>query len=119
MTDAHAQNLAREFLDLWQKQVARALTDKDYVAAMLGMMQQLQKAGAGHDFAGFRPAAAHPAAAPVADDDQLARLTLRLAVCEQRLSELEAAQARRKTAAAGGSRKRPAKRAKPARPRVS
>lgn len=86
MTTNPYQTMAREFLDLWQKQMASIVSDKEFIAAMLDMVQTMQNPGK-H---GKKTAAADTANAPDADDGNMARLAFRLAMCERRIAELEA-----------------------------
>ena len=81
------QQLAKEFMDLWQKQISSVVSDKQFIQAMLEMFQSSQKP-ASHD----RPhesSAADPAHAPDAGDGVLAELAFRLAMCEKRIAVLE------------------------------
>src|SRR4051812_5381531 len=81
------QHLAKEFMDLWQKQVSSVISDKQFIQAMLEMFQSTYMPGH-HDRQ--RPAsAADPAHASDADPGLLAELAFRLAMCEKRLAALE------------------------------
>src|SRR5271170_4330842 len=85
MQNTAYQNLAKEFMDLWQKQVASVISDKQFIHAMLELFQSIQKPG--HD----QPtaAAAHPAHAADAEPGLLAEFAFRLGMCEKRLATLE------------------------------
>jgi len=80
------QQLAKEFMDLWQKQISAAISDKQFIQSMLGMFQSVKNPANEHT----RPStSAHASAAPDADHGVLAELAFRLAMCEKRLSALE------------------------------
>lgn len=80
-------HLAKDFLELWQKQMASVVSDKQFLHAMLEMIQTMQMPNAAK-----QPNAtttAHPADAPRAQHDERAQLAYRLAMCERRLAALE------------------------------
>ena len=80
------QQMAKDFMDLWQKQVASVVSDKQFIHAMLDMFQTMRMPN--HD--GKKPAATADASpAPDADHGLLAELAFRLAMCEKRLAALE------------------------------
>jgi len=80
------QNLAKEFMDLWQKQVAAVISDKQFIHAMLDLFQSIQTPG--HDQRNAA-APAHPAHTADAEPGLLAEFAFRLAMCEKRLAVLE------------------------------
>lgn len=86
MTANPYQDIAKEFLDLWQKQVTSAMGDKQFIHAMLELLQNMQA----KPNAKSTNAASHPANAPAAEHELFAELTFRLAMCEKRLAALEA-----------------------------
>jgi len=88
--------LARQFLDLWQRQVSLLAGEgglADAFALMVDLMAGRHEGGDSTDARGPAPAAAAPGDGGL-DRDQLAR---RLAACEARIDRLERqlAQARR------------------------
>ena len=109
------QAFASSFLDLWQEQIARAMSDTDFLQALMENMQQMQAGVFGYD-------AAHKnhfdvADAPQPEPDELADLQRRLAAAERKVIKLEATIERlreSKPAAAATKPRTPAKRAKPA-----
>jgi hypothetical protein len=108
MSTSPYQTLAREFLDLWQKQMASVVGDKEFIAAMLDMVQNLNTHNAHGTKA--KSAAANASDSADADDGNVARLAFRLAMCEQRLAALEAGA--KKPAGKPAAGKRPARRGK-------
>lgn len=84
--DTPYQKLAKDFMDLWQKQVASVVSDKQFIHAMLEMFQSMQAPGT---YGTAKPTASNPAHAADADHGLLAELAFRLAMCEQRLAALE------------------------------
>ena len=87
MTTAPYQQLAKEFMDLWQKQITSVISDKQFISAMLDMLQSAQPQA----YANKRNAntAANPSHAPDANGNVLAELAFRVAMCEKRLATLE------------------------------
>ena len=85
MQNTPYQHLAKEFMDLWQKQVATVISDKQFIHAMLELFQSIQTPG--HDKPNAAPA--HPAHAADAEPGLLAEFAFRLAMCEKRLAALE------------------------------
>lgn len=79
------QDVAREFLDLWQKQVASVMGDKQFIHAMLELLKNMQAKA--HD----KPAttASNPADTSSSEHGVLAELAFRLAMCEKRIAALE------------------------------
>jgi hypothetical protein len=93
--------MASAFLDLWQDQLTRSMTDRDFVRNMMDMMQRMQhdsmdafRSSPNAQARGQNTKNRHASAASGAGDDQLAQLAQRVADCEQRIRELEAALAR-------------------------
>src|SRR3954468_14706635 len=102
MQNSAYQQLAKDFMDLWQKQVSSVISDKQFIHAMLEMFQTMQMPG--HD---GKPTTAKPsnaAPAPDADHGLLAELAFRLAVCEKRLTALEQQQPAAKSGTAKSHR---------------
>src|SRR5690348_210319 len=85
--DTPYQKLAKDFMDLCQKQVSAVMSDKQFIHAMLEMFQSMQAQGA-NERKQATPAS-HPSHAADADHGLLAELAFRLAMCEQRLAALE------------------------------
>lgn len=84
MTDNPYQHMAKQFVDMWQKQLSDMLVDENFVASMVDMM---------HQSGGFPNANAAPFAnAPVSPDaanPAVGQLERRLASAEGRIAELE------------------------------
>ncbi len=87
MTDNPYQDIAKDFLNLWQKQMTSVMGDKQFIHAMLELFQNMQVKPNAKPTA----AASNAANAPAAEHGVLAELTFRLAMCEKRLAALEAA----------------------------
>ena len=85
MTNTGYQHLAKEFMDLWQKQISSVISDKQFIQTMLELFKTAQNP---HDNARTNPSS-QSAATPDADPGLLAELTFRLAMCEKRLAALE------------------------------
>src|SRR5688572_11312085 len=81
------QQLAKEFMDLWQKQVSSVVSDKQFIHAMLEMFQTMQMPD--YERKSKPSTASQPADAPDAGHELLAELAFRLAMCEKRLAALE------------------------------
>ncbi|MDE3015576.1 MAG: hypothetical protein KGI29_01440 [Pseudomonadota bacterium] len=81
------QQMAREFMDLWQKQVASVMSDKEFIRAMLDIVQTMQSP---HAAATATASASDPSPAVDADAGLLAQLAFRMEMCERRLADLEA-----------------------------
>lgn len=79
-------DMTQQFLELWQKQWGSVMSDKQFIRAMLDMLQTVQQGAYGTG----KPSHSHPAAQPD-DDERVAELTARLAECEDRIAALEAA----------------------------
>ena len=88
MENTAYQKLAKEFMDLWQKQLSAVMSDKQFIQAMLGMFQSMQAPGF-QENAARSAAAADAAPADDANHGLLAELAFRLAMCEKRLAALE------------------------------
>lgn len=86
MTANPYQDIAKEFLDLWQKQITSAMGDKQFIHAMLELLQNMQA----KPNAKPTNTTPHPANAPAAEHELFAELTFRLAMCEKRITALEA-----------------------------
>ncbi|MDX1975155.1 MAG: hypothetical protein SFT92_05715 [Rickettsiales bacterium] len=108
MGPTNYQQIAREFLDLWQKQVASTMNDKQFIQSMLELIQGFQHTG---NHAKTATAASHTADAPGHEPGVLAELTFRLAMCERRLAELE--KQSKKSPAKGAKRSAPSRSSKP------
>lgn len=78
------QHLAKEFMDLWQKQVATVISDKQFIHAMLELFQSMNP---GHGKPNTTPP--YPTHAADAEPGLLAEFAFRLAMCEKRLAALE------------------------------
>jgi hypothetical protein len=81
------QQLAKEFMDLWQKQVSTVVSDKQFIHAMLEMFQSMQMPE--YDRKSKASTTSKPADAPDAGHELLAEFAFRLAMCEKRLAALE------------------------------
>jgi len=82
------QAFAGSFLDLWQEQIARAMSDTDFLQALMENMQQMQAGMFGYD-------ATHKDHFDTADAsqpklDELVDLQRRLAAAERKIIKLEA-----------------------------
>ena len=93
------QQLAKEFMDLWQKQISAVISDKQFIQAMLEMFQSVQSPGSNEKTSSS--ASTHTSNAPDADHGVLAEFAFRLAMCEKRISTLE--QQHKKSAVKRGS----------------
>ena len=96
------QQMAKDFMDLWQKQVASVVSDKQFIQAMLELFQTMQAPNAA-----YTATPPHSADAADAGHGMLAELAFRLAMCERRLAALEGQSKKPKAAkrAARGSKK--------------
>ena len=77
------QQLAGEFIDMWQKQLETVITDKQFVEQMFAGLQQMTN---------YATPDSHEQAAPTPPDaisEQLSQLDFRLRMVEQRLEKLE------------------------------
>ncbi len=101
------QDIAKEFLDLWQKQVTSVMGDKQFIHAMLELLKNTQAKP------NEKPttAAAHPADAPATEHGLLAELAFRLAMCEKRIAALESKKPAAKSR--GNAKTNPARGKKP------
>ncbi len=105
MADNQYQDVARDFMNLWQKQMTSVMGDKQFIHAMLELFQNMQvKPNA-------KPTAAtsNTSDAPAAEHGMLAELAFRVAMCEKRLAALES----RKPAAGRAAKRNPAGSKKP------
>lgn len=80
--------LAKEFMDLWQKQIASVVSDKQFIQSMLEMLESMKMPH-------VKPTAqpADTSDAPGSDAGLHAQLAYRLAMCERRIAALEKAAA--------------------------
>lgn len=85
MSSNDYQKMAGVFLDIWQEQLAKSLTDGDFIRQMTNMMRSFQPAGK----AGHEQENRYTAHASGAQSDELADLQQRLAACERRIKQLE------------------------------
>lgn len=84
------QQLAKEFMDLWQKQISSVVSDKQFIQAMLEMFQNMQNPGNDRKSSGTN--ASDPAHSADADHGMLAELAFRIASLEKRVAALESGQ---------------------------
>jgi chaperonin cofactor prefoldin len=107
------QHMAKEFMDLWQKQISTVISDKQFIQAMLEMFQTSQNSQGNE---AQRTASSHAANTAAADHGVVAELAFRLAMCEKRIATLEhqakKSPAKRKPAAAKRVRNSTARRSK-------
>lgn len=82
------QAFAGSFLDLWQEQVARAMSDTDFLQALMENMQQMQSGMFGYD----APHKNHFDTADASEpkSDELDDMQRRLAAAERKIIKLEA-----------------------------
>lgn len=83
------QNIAKDFMDLWQKQVQSVVSDKQFIHAMLELLRSMQNPET-YGQKQKPSTAAHPADASDALHGDLAGLAFRIGQCEKRLASLEA-----------------------------
>src|SRR4051812_15671384 len=77
------QHMAKDFMDLWQKQVASVVSDKQFIQSMLEMLESMKMPH-------VHPSShSHTADASGADASLHAQLAYRLTMCERRLAALE------------------------------
>jgi TolA-binding protein len=86
MTDTPYQHMAKQFVDMWQKQLSDMLVDENFVANLIDMMHQQ----------GVQPHAqpassspANSAVSPDATNAVVGQLERRIASAEGRIAELE------------------------------
>lgn len=113
MTASPYQDIAKEFLDLWQKQMTSVMGDKQFIHAMLELFKNMQTTTNVKPNAKSNPAAANPADAPAAEHGLLAEFAFRLAMCEKRLTAIEAKKPSAKPAVRKSTRSNPARGKKP------
>ena len=104
------QYLAKQFLDMWQEQLATMMTDKEFIAATLEMLQNMPTSF--NDGAGIYSAQGNEkkrktttegaSVPPGAGELAMAVLQQRVEACERRIAALEYA-----AAAARPKRKKP------------
>ncbi|MCH2547269.1 MAG: hypothetical protein MK052_06650 [Alphaproteobacteria bacterium] len=88
MTDNSYQLMAKQFVDMWQKQLADMLVDENFVANVVDTMHQT--GGFPNDPSHHTNAAsAHSTVSSDAANAALAQLERRLASAEGRIAELE------------------------------
>jgi hypothetical protein len=104
MQNAAYQLLAKEFMDLWQKQISSVISDKQFIQSMLEMFQSAQNGAHDHK---RHAAASHAADASDANHGVLDEFAFRLAMCEKRLAVLERQPKKtaKRSAATGGKRR--------------
>lgn len=89
MTDNPYQLMAKQFVDMWQKQLSDMLVDENFVANVIDMMHQ----SGGFPHAGqasqHAASAANTALSPDAANALVGQLERRLASAEGRIAELE------------------------------
>lgn len=85
MTDNPYQEMAKDFFNLWQKQMTSVMGDKQFIHAMLELFKNMQV----NPNAKTTTSTADPAHAPTSEHGMLADITFRVAMCEKRLSALE------------------------------
>ena len=100
MTDNPYQHMARQFVDMWQRQLSDMLVDENFVANIIDTM---------HQTGGFPHASTSPTDTPFSPDVANAvvgQLERRLAHAEGRLAELEREMAELRRQLADGAGKR-------------
>ena len=90
MTANPYQDIAKEFLDLWQKQMTSVMGDKQFIHAMLELFQNMQATTGAKPNAKPNTNASNAADAPSVEHGMLAEFAFRVAMCEKRLAALEA-----------------------------
>ncbi len=88
MAHKNYQDFAGSFLDLWQDQVARAMSDTDFLGAIMDNMQQMQSGMFGYDAAQQNHYDTADASQP--EPDELDDLQRRLGAAERKIVRLEA-----------------------------
>src|SRR5690606_10450740 len=83
MTDNPYHPMARQFVEMWQKQLSDMLVDPQFVAAAIDMMHQTG------GFPHASPSAPHAPLSPDAANALVGQLERRLASAEGRIAELE------------------------------
>lgn len=104
MSQGNYQQLAKQFMDLWQEHMAMVMTDKDFMRSFLELMKNMplpsqsqhgMNSGYGYppthnaNAQGSPESAGGSAAAMQSYDLALAACQQRLAACEQRIAKLE------------------------------
>lgn len=107
MTTNSYQDIAKEFMDLWQKQMSSVMGDKQFIHAMLELFKNMQA----KPFDAKSNTTTHTAATSDAQHDMLSQLAFRLAMCERRLAVLEGKKpvARKAAKSSGARSKKPNK----------
>ena len=83
------QHVAKEFMDLWQKQISSVISDKQFIQAMLEMFQSAQNPSANSAKNEQQHPSSHVSHTAAADHGLVAELAFRLAMCEKRIVALE------------------------------
>ncbi len=92
MTDSPYQQMARQFVDMWQEQSQAMMQDERFLDTMLEMFRSMPQPGASGDAA----ASADAAAASGDGGDGMERLARRVELLERRIAELERQLARQR-----------------------
>ena len=111
MSHKNYQDFAGSFLDLWQDQVARAMSDTDFLGAIMDNMQQMQSGMFGYDTA--QQNHYDTADAPQPKPDELDDLQRRLGAAERKIIRLEATIERLKAKPAAAAKPKAKPKAKP------
>ena len=107
MSTPDYSDMARQFMDMWQQNMSRAMSDQGFVQAMMDGMRPHTPQKAHEQHTTHRQSAA----ASKSRDEQLDELTGRLRVLERRVRELEQQLDQRDAAAPTPARKPTAKKA--------
>lgn len=102
MNDSPYHLFARQFVDMWQKQLSSMIADESQLQAMMAMMQQF----------GGTPHGTSPAHAPISSHDAgpvVDELQRRLIRAEARIAELERIVAEQRHAGSGKAGTEPQK----------
>lgn len=84
------QDIAKEFMDVWQKQITSTIGDKQFIQATLEMFQNMQNNVQKQSHANqSSTTTSHSSPTPDPRDDLLSQLAFRLAMCEKRLAAIE------------------------------
>lgn len=113
MNENPYQDVAKDFLNLWQKQMTSVMGDKQFIHAMLELFQNMQTQPNAKQNAKSNPATPNPTDAPAAEHGLLDQLTFRLAMCEKRLAALEAKKSVARPTVRRAAKRNPARGKKP------
>lgn len=105
MTNNPYEDIAKEFIELWQKQIRSVVTDKQFMSSMFEFFQKFQGTS---DAKPNNTTSSDPSYASDAEHGVLAELAFRVAMCEKRLAALEAS-GKREGRRSGGNSKQTAK----------